>query len=55
MDSLLDAIQLENLEKENFDKSLAKRHIHQYFPCQNFVLYGITFTLIVLYFEYTSM
>ena len=39
------AIQLnriENIERENFDGSLAKRQIRQNFPCQNFPLYGIT-------------
>ena len=30
------AIQLENIERENFDRLLAKCHIRQYFP-----LYGI--------------
>ena len=46
MDSLLRqpvfTIQLENIERKNFDKSLAmyvaKSQIHQYFPWQNFAL-----------------
>ena len=46
MDSLLDklcifAIQLKNIERENFDGSLAKHHICQYFPPQNFLLYSM--------------
>ena len=34
------AMQLENIERENFDRSLAKHQIRQYFPHQNFALYG---------------
>ena len=33
-------MQLEIIKRENFNRLLAKRQIHQYFPHQNFVLYG---------------
>ena len=33
------AIQFKIIERENFDGSLAKHQICQYFPCQNFVLH----------------
>ena len=41
MDSLLSNLYLlESIERENFDGSLAKYQICQYFPRQNFVLYS---------------
>ena len=39
MDSVLDNLYLlynENIERENFDGSLAKRQIRQYFPLSKF-------------------
>ena len=47
MDSLLDNLYLLGiqLEREDFDRLLAKHPIHQYFPQQNFVLYSITMYL----------
>ena len=41
---LVFAIQLENIERENFDscRLLAKCQIRQYFRHQNFVLYGMS-------------
>ena len=39
-------MQLENIERENFDGSLAECQIRQYSTCQNFALYG---TLIQTY------
>ena len=39
------AVQLKNIERENFDKSLAKHQIRQYFPHQNFPLYDNLYSL----------
>ena len=33
-------IQLENIERENFDGLLATHQFHQYPPCQNCALHG---------------
>ena len=32
---------MENFDRENIDEFLESRQIHQYFPRQNFVPYGI--------------
>ena len=33
---------MENFDRENIDELLEICQIRQYFPCQNFVLYGIS-------------
>ena len=43
MDSLLENLYLlcnKNIERKKFDKSLDKHQIRQFFPSQNFPLYG---------------
>ena len=32
------AVELDNIEREDFDRSIVKHQKHQNFPCQNFAL-----------------
>ena len=46
---------MENFDRENIDELLEIRQIYQYFPCQNFVPYGICMYVCMYVHTYVGM